>query len=193
MTPLPARGWLAAGAGTAVLAAVGAWVIWTAPERASVRAYTELLGAANRQDTAAARRLCTRRFAESHPLTPAPDGGLVGLPRNIHMRFQTWRHGPHVWLCPTNRLGPVYQFVSEGGAWRFDGPVGILAPPRGEFVPSDQLPDDASEASGRPDRIDRNPPADRISTWVGVARMVRRCAATGAPRGRTDPPDTDPS
>ena len=58
----------------------------------------------------------------------APDGGLVGLPRNIHKNFQVWRHGENVWLCPTNRIGPIYQFTFENKAWRFDGPVGVLMP-----------------------------------------------------------------
>jgi hypothetical protein len=116
---------VAAAAGL-VAVAVG-WLVWTGPERESVRAYTELLGAANGQDVVAARRLCSARYMQSHTLKPAPDGGLVGLPRNIHKNFQVWRNGQNVWLCPTNRVGPVYQFVHESGAWRFDGPVGILA------------------------------------------------------------------
>ena len=66
-------------------------------------------------------------------MRPAHEGGIVGLPRNIHKNFQAWRQGPNVWLCPTNRVGPVYQFVRESGSWRFDGPVGILRG-RGEFV-----------------------------------------------------------
>lgn len=140
MTPRRLAPWLAAV--VLVLAALVGWIVWTAPERASVQNYTALLAAANRQDQAAARTLCTQRFSRLHSLEPAPDGGLVGLPRNIHVRFQTWRHGANVWLCPTNRLGPVYQFVHEEGAWRFDGPVGILAPPRGQFVPADELPEE---------------------------------------------------
>jgi hypothetical protein len=122
-----------AAAGTLVggLAAV---VAWTRPVRESVRTYTELLGAANRQDVEAARRLCSSRYALTHPLSPAPDGGLVGLPRNIHKNFQAWQEGANVWLCPTNRVGPVYQFVREEGAWKFDGPVGILQG-RGHFAP----------------------------------------------------------
>jgi hypothetical protein len=50
----------------------------------------------------------------------------VNLPRNIHKNFKVWRSEPNVWLCPTNRGGPVYQFVKEGDDWRFDGPVGLL-------------------------------------------------------------------
>lgn len=117
--------------GVAVVACVAGLVAlaaWTRPTRESVRAYTSLLGAANRQDVAAAERLCTSRYRSTHALQPAPDGGLVGLPRNIHKNFQVWREGPNVWLCPTNRVGPVYQFAYESGAWRFDGPVGVLQP-----------------------------------------------------------------
>lgn len=97
------------------------------PVGRAVRTYTALIAAANRGDVAGARALCSRRYLESHDLRPAEEGGLVGLPRNIHRRFQAWRHGAHVWLCPTNTIGPVYQFIHEDGGWRFDGPVGVLA------------------------------------------------------------------
>lgn len=103
-----------------------AW--YTGPTRAAVHTYTAILGAANRQDVEGARALCTARYRNAHSLKPAHDGGLVGLPRNIHKNFQVWREGPNVWLCPTNRVGPVYQFVNEDGSWRFDGPVGLLRP-----------------------------------------------------------------
>ena len=116
--------------GTAVIVSgislVVTMAIWTAPTRGAVRAYTQLLAAANAQDVETARRFCSVRYNASHTLRPAPDGGLVGLPRNIHKNFQTWKSGANVWLCPTNRVGPVYQFVSEGGSWRFDGPIGNL-------------------------------------------------------------------
>lgn len=111
-----------------VVAAIAGVSASTRPVRESVRAYTQLLGAANRDDAAAARLLCTTRYVQSHPLHSAPDGGLVGLPRNIHKNFQAWREGPFVWLCPTNRVGPVYQFVFEANAWKFDGPIGLLQP-----------------------------------------------------------------
>lgn len=125
----PSRGYLIGlAAAAAVVASLAAAAAWTRPVRESVRTYTALLGAANRQDVAAARRLCTDRYAATHPLRPAPDGGLVGLPRNVHKNFQAWREGTNVWLCPTNRVGPVYQFVPEAGGWRFDGPVGLLMP-----------------------------------------------------------------
>jgi hypothetical protein len=119
-----------------VAGAVAAVAVWTAPEREAVRVYTALIVAANRQDVAAARRLCSGRYLGSHTLAPAPEGGIVNLPRSIHTRFQVWRDGPNVRLCPTNRVGPVYQFVREAGVWKFDGPIGILRG-RGEFVPLD--------------------------------------------------------
>ncbi|MBX6312475.1 MAG: hypothetical protein IRY99_06080 [Isosphaeraceae bacterium] len=114
-----------------VVALVTFEVIRTAPVRGAVRCYHELLAAANRPggpDLDAARRLCSRRYLATHPLAPAAAGGLVGVPRNLHKNFQAWRQGPHVWLCPTNRVGPVYQFLYEEGRWRFDGPVGLLRP-----------------------------------------------------------------
>jgi hypothetical protein len=115
-------------------------IIVTRPVRQAVSAYTALLGAANRQDIEAVRRLCTERYLQAQPPQPAREGGVIGLPRNIHKNFQAWRHGPFVWLCPTNRVGPLYQFVFEGGAWRFDGPIGLLRG-RGQIVPYVDLTD----------------------------------------------------
>jgi hypothetical protein len=116
--------------------------------RESVRVYTELIAAANRQDVEAAGRLCSARYLAGHPLRPARSGGLVGFPRNIpHQNFQAWREGPNVWICPTNRVGPVYQFVHERGGWRFDGPVGILRG-RGQFV---AMPEGMSEGDSPSD------------------------------------------
>jgi len=112
----------------AVSAALAAEVIWTQPVRASVQTYFALIDAANRQAVDRARALCTARFRAKHSLEPAPEGGLVGLPRGIDKNFQGWRNGPNVWVCPANRVGPVYQFVREDGQWRFDGPIGLLQP-----------------------------------------------------------------
>jgi hypothetical protein len=106
-----------------------------------VTAYTALIVAANRGDLDAVRRLCTSRYLKEHDVRPAREGGVVGLPRNIHKNFRAWRHGPHVWICPTNRVGPLYQFVFEAGSWRFDGPVGILRG-RGEVIPYTELMDE---------------------------------------------------
>jgi hypothetical protein len=118
--------WIGLVAVFGVLAGVVALALWTRPERDSVRVYTELLAAANREDVEAAARLCSARYRAEHKLRPAAEGGIVGLPRNIHPNFKAWRHGANVWLCPTNRVGPVYQFVFEKEGWRFDGPVGVL-------------------------------------------------------------------
>ncbi len=105
-------------------------ILWTAPVRNAVRTYTDLISAANARppDLEAARALCSTHYRKTHDLKPAEQGGIVGLPRNIHKNFQVWRHGRNVWLCPTNRVGPVFQFVHEDGAWRFDGPIGLLLP-----------------------------------------------------------------
>jgi hypothetical protein len=111
-----------------VAALVAGDALWTRPVRGAVQTYYELLSAANHQDVEAARALCTTRFCAGHGLKPAPEGGLAGLPRGIHKNFQVWRHGDAVWLCPSNRVGPVYQFIYERGRWRFDGPIGLLQP-----------------------------------------------------------------
>lgn len=121
-------------------------IVSTAPVRGAVRTCSELLTIANRpgltteKRIAAARALCSRRYLATHTLDIARGGeGLVGFPRNLSKNFQGWREGPNVWICPTDRVGPIYQFVPEEGAWKFDGPVGILRP-RGEIVPMTDLP-----------------------------------------------------
>ncbi len=137
MIPRRWRPWLGSLALAALLVALVAFeAIRTLPERRAVRAYTELIAAANRQDVGAARRLCSARYLRTHELRPAPEGGLVDLPRRIHPNFRAWRHGRDVWFCPTNRgrYRPVFRFVQEGGAWRYDGPIGTLG--QGDaFVP----------------------------------------------------------
>lgn len=136
--------------GLGVLALLIGEVLYTQPVRESVRAYTELLGAANRRDIpgekrlAAARLLCSRRYLETHDLRLAPGGGLVGIPRGIHKNYQAWRHQGNVWLCPTNRVGPIYQFVHESGSWKFDGPIGLLRP-HWEVVPYVDSPEEATD------------------------------------------------
>src|SRR3954462_2325104 len=72
-------------------AALTAEVLATRPVRQSLTAYTALLDAANRQDLDALSRLCTGRYLRAHPPRPAREGGVVGLPRNIHKNFQAWR------------------------------------------------------------------------------------------------------
>jgi hypothetical protein len=121
-------------------------VVTTQPVRGAMRTLSALFTIANRPDLtendrlAAARSLCTARYLQAHPLAVAAEGGIIGIPRNINKNFKAWREGPNVWICPTNRIGPVYQFVYEDGAWRFDGPVGILRA-WGDFVPTSELPD----------------------------------------------------
>ncbi|HZW29055.1 MAG TPA: hypothetical protein VFF52_00005 [Isosphaeraceae bacterium] len=121
-------------------------IIATRPVRGALRTCTELFTIANRPGLSeaerleAARALCSRRYLQTHELKVADEGGIVGIPRNINKNFQAWREGPNVWICPTNRIGPVYQFIFENGGWRFDGPVGILRP-RGEMVRISDLPD----------------------------------------------------
>jgi hypothetical protein len=134
------RRWLIGGVIILALAAALALeIITTRPVREAVHAYTALIAAANRQDLEAVRRLSTERYLKAHAPRAAAEGGVVGLPRNIHKNFQAWRHGSNVWICPSNRVGPLYQFVFEHGAWRFDGPIGILRP-RGEIIPLAELP-----------------------------------------------------
>lgn len=137
--------------GVSVVAGLGCAVTFmalqTQPVRQAVAAYTELLGAANRQDIEAARRVCSSRYLATHRLAEASEGGIVGIPRNIHKNFQAWRERGNVWLCPTNRVGPVYQFVLERGRWRFDGPVGLL---RGghDFIPLADLSESTIAPAG---------------------------------------------
>jgi hypothetical protein len=121
-------------------------IIATQPVRGAVRTCAELFTIANRPGLSeserlrSARALCSSHYLETHELAVAREGGLIGIPRNLNKNFKAWREGPNVWICPTNRIGPVYQFVFEGGAWRFDGPVGILRP-WGEMVPMANLPE----------------------------------------------------
>jgi hypothetical protein len=146
----PSRPWLRPTliGSAVVLALAGALtfeVVWTRPTRQAVDVFARLVSAANRGDEAEARRLCSARYLRDHRVEAAPGGGLVGLPRNINKNFQCWHQGRNVWICPTNRVGPVYQIVPESGGWRFDGPVALLMG-RGEIVP---YPED-SEADGSP-------------------------------------------
>ncbi len=129
-----------------LVAGIGYEAISTRPVRQAIRVYTELINVGNRPDFSEsqrldeARRLCSARFLAAGRLAMGPEGGIAGLPRTINKNFQAWRHGNDVWICPTNRVGPVYQFVRENGDWRFDGLVAILRP-RGEIVPASELPE----------------------------------------------------
>lgn len=136
--------------GALVIAGVAYEVVTTQPVRGAMRTLSELFTIANRPDLsdadrlAKARSLCTPRYLEAHPVVLAAEGGIIGLPRNINKNFKAWRDGPNVWICPTNRIGPVYQFVRDNNVWLFDGPVAILRP-WGEIVRTSELPDAATE------------------------------------------------
>jgi hypothetical protein len=146
-----ARSIAIASAITAILiGGVAFEVVTTQPVRGAMRTLSELFTIANRPDLSDTERLtrasslCTTRFLQAHPLAVAAEGGIIGVPRNINKNFKAWRERANVWICPTNRIGPVYQFVFENGTWRFDGPVGILRS-WGEFVPTSELADSAPE------------------------------------------------
>ncbi len=127
-------------------AALAYEIVSTRPVRAAVRVYTELVSAGNRADLSdeqrltAARRLCSARYLATGSLALGPEGGIGGLPRTINKNFQAWRDGPNVWICPTNRIGPVYQFIIEDGHWRFDGLIAILRA-RGEIIRTSEIAD----------------------------------------------------
>jgi hypothetical protein len=162
------RAWIVT-AGVVTLLGVGlaAEIIATRPVRQSLTAYTALLVAANRQDVPAVCGLCSARYLQTHSPRPAPEGGIVGLPRNIHPNHRAWRHGDAVWICPTNRVGPIYQFVPEGGAWKFDGPAGILRG-RGEVITGLDLSELESPPPSPPARGDSTEPPGPNAT-DGVA------------------------
>ena len=106
----------------------------TAPVRGSMRTLAALVGAANRGDLAAAGALCTPALLRHHPPTPAPEGGLQGLPRAIDRSFRAWKERDAVLVCPTGRSGFVFRFLPHEGIWKYDGPAGLLDP-RGNFLP----------------------------------------------------------
>ena len=150
MTPVRKGWWIGGGVALLVLAGVVGLAVSTAPVRGAVSTYHSLLGAANRQDVPAAVRLCSARYLVRHTLVASDEGGIIGLPRNIHKNFQAWREGADVWLCPSNRVGPVYRLVLEEDGWKFDGPVGLLGS-GGEVTPmsEDGQPPLKDAGSGR--------------------------------------------
>ncbi len=119
-------------------------IVSTGPVRHAVRTYSELISVGNRPDMSdaerlkAARTLCSSRFLSANTLALGPEGGIAGLPRSMNKNFQAWREGENVWLCPTNRIGPVYQFVQENGEWKYDGLIAILRP-QGEIIPAKDM------------------------------------------------------
>lgn len=102
-----------------------------------VAAFASLIDAVNNRTIDEVGPLCSRSYLASHPLAAAKEGGVVGLPRGIHQNFQAWQDGETVLICPTNREGPVYRFIREDDAWKFDGPAGIMK--AGEFIPGADL------------------------------------------------------
>lgn len=132
---------MALGLGAAALIAglLTVEILRTRAVRGAVRSFAALITAANDGDLAAAEALCTRRYRDARGLELSEEGGIIGLPRNVNKNFQAWRQGEEVWICPTNRVGPVYRFLREGEVWRFDGPIGLLMPDgRVETVPLDE-------------------------------------------------------
>jgi hypothetical protein len=121
-------------------------IISTRPVREAVRVYSNLITVGNRPDLSdverleSARKLCSSHFLTTKKLELGPEGGIVGLPRTMNKNFQAWSQGSNVWLCPTNRIGPVYQFVQENGKWRFDGLIAILRP-KGQLIPITDIPE----------------------------------------------------
>jgi hypothetical protein len=94
--------------------------------RGGVASFTNLIASGNAGDLDAVRSLCSRHYLESHRVALSREGGMIGLPRVIHKNFQAWVEGDQVWLCPTDRVGPVYRLLFEAEAWKFDGLVGLL-------------------------------------------------------------------
>lgn len=141
--------------------------LWTAPVRGALRTYADLIAAAHRQDLGAVAACYSRRWLRIAPPVASPEGGVVGIPRNLpHKNFRAWRHGPHVRLCPSNRVGPVFQFVHEDGRWRFDGPIGLLRP-GGRFVP---IP---AQTGGQPSTLSpRSRPSTRTTTGAKPTSRV---------------------
>ena len=141
---------IAAAVTVLLLAGLAFEVITTQPVRGAMRTCSELFTIANRPDLDsserldAARTLCSDRYVRAHPLKLSPEGGIVGIPRNINMHFKAWRDGPNVWVCPRDRVGPVYQFVYERGRWRFDGPVALIRA-SGEMVRASEFVDSGGQ------------------------------------------------
>ena len=117
-----------------------------------VSRYTQLLSASFQGNLPRLRELCSARYLASHELKKSAEGGVVGFPRGIHKNFQVWQKGEAMWLCPTNRVGPIYQFVRERSDWRFDGPIGLL----GTGGRVDRMPDLSTDSETNADAsVDR--------------------------------------
>ena len=133
---------IGAAAVAALIAALVVMGVRTRPVRQSVIAFTELLAAANVQDLSRSRGSARAHLAE-HPPVPAPEGGIVGLPRNVHPNFQAWPGPPRLAL-PHQPRRPDLSIRPRRGAWKFDGPIGLLRG-RGQIILDPELthPEDA--------------------------------------------------
>jgi hypothetical protein len=130
-----------------ISAVLGYLAVSTWETRKAVRSYTQMTVAVNAQDLDALRKLCTRRYLSVHTLSPAKEGGVVGFPRMIHKNFQAWREGEAVWVCPTNRVGPIYQFLVEDGQWKYDGVIGLLRSGRQISILTDEARSSENDSS----------------------------------------------
>ena len=144
---LMVRAWaaLAPGGGIGLAVAMPGWIGELRATHGAVAAYVDLISSANLGDLDGVRRVCSSRYRGTHTIKAAKEGGVVGFPRNMHKNFQAWRRGDDVLLCPTNRVGPVYRFVREGDAWKFDGPAGILGP-GGQLIGGDDREDEGDHS-----------------------------------------------
>jgi hypothetical protein len=101
-------------------------VIWQVtrptPVRESVAVFTKLVAAASRGDAELAHSYCSSR------LKTEDVAELAKLPTRFERSFKAWREGDDVLICPTDLGGTLYQFVNEGDAWKYDGPVGTMTP-----------------------------------------------------------------
>ena len=145
--------------------------VWTAPVRESVRAYTELLGAANRQDVAAARRLCSTRYLRTHPLRPAADGGTRRPSPEHPQELPGLARGPERLALPDEPRRPRLPVRPR---------VGRLAVRRPDRHPPGPRP-------GRPvrgPRLDdsRESPEPRLRLHRGTARFIVRDRAASIDR-----------
>jgi hypothetical protein len=90
------------------------------PVQLSEAVYTKMVAAASRDDAEAARAYC------STLLKDVDVADLAKLPTRFERSFKAWQEGETVLICPTDLGGTLYQFVNEGGAWKYDGPIGTM-------------------------------------------------------------------
>ena len=89
---IPRWGWAAIALGlVALVVFVPGWVGSLRATHGAVASYVDLLAAVNTGDLDGVRRRCSTRYLASHAIREAKEGGVVGMPRNIHKNFQAWR------------------------------------------------------------------------------------------------------